>query len=188
VDSLNVTKLSPWARREIGYWVDERVVAGDVGGLSYGVGRYWEMNLKRAKCWSGVESEYPWLRPRSRSSAARLHEIDPNENCRTMTVPRQEKGNGGVAHLVPYLGHDVFILGDDTYDVRVKWALQFDSTGEIDSFLSLQLVLKKASDEQSEDRGLKQKAPGLFHKLVTRFGPAFAIREMIRLTFGDESS
>jgi hypothetical protein len=207
----------------MGGWAAARAAAGDVGGLGYGVGRYWSMSVTRATCWADVGSAFAALRPRTRwSGAAGLEEVDPNAPDRNaapvvVVVPPPTHAramDAELARCTPHLGHDVLMFGDDTYHVRVKWALDFDCTGDVESNLSLQLVLRKASmylpahapshqpncpleflhrtnwgvclaEEESDDRGLKVKASRLFRKMVKRFGPGSAIKEVIAFLFED---
>jgi len=144
VSSLKIPHLSPWADREVGSWARSLAADGDVQGLGYGLGRYWELNIKRAQVWTMVVNEYAHLRPRI---IGVLSSIDQGQSSPPKKATKKRKRDDDDEldgdQLGQYLGRDMLVCGNQSCEMRIRWHLGFDWTSEIESKVSLKLTFAR---------------------------------------------
>lgn len=145
VKSVGVEYISPWAYQEIGSWLRSRADEGDAQGIGYGLGRYWDMNIKRAQAWARLADDYPNLSPRAvgalRGSVVGLKGASQVKN------KKRRKADGGeldIETLKQYLGRETLVCSDGVCETRITWRLGFDLTSEIESKVDLRLVFARA--------------------------------------------
>ncbi|KAI9833156.1 MAG: hypothetical protein M1819_003778 [Sarea resinae] len=64
--SLTLVSLSPWAEHELGAYIRARALGDlvqgfDIPGVCYAVGEYWDLCVKRAKCWIRCREKFAHL-------------------------------------------------------------------------------------------------------------------------------
>jgi hypothetical protein len=140
VSNIDISHLSPWAEREVGAWARARALEGDIHGIGYGLGRYWELNIKRAQVWTRIMSDYSHLNPRA---VGILSDLDQQQDAKSNGKRKRSDGELDVEQLAKYLGRDVLICGDGVCEMRIHWSLGFDWTSEIESKVNLRLTFSK---------------------------------------------
>jgi hypothetical protein len=120
IERLEMCELSSWARSEIGDWADKRCQERDIATLGYGLGRYWDISVKRAQCWIQIQKLFPAL-----TSSTSLPED-------------QEAANMSKKQLLLHLGRASLELKDAEVVLRIGWRLGFDWTGEVESAVAVE--------------------------------------------------
>lgn len=97
------TAKATWQKTSLGRWVANRLKPGglhalDVGGLVWGIGRWWDAAVERARLWRRVQKT---IKFRSNSSSSDHHKDDEDEDDREMST---------VAELLPHLQRDGMII------------------------------------------------------------------------------
>jgi hypothetical protein len=169
---LQLTHISPWARREIGPWLDARIADHDITALGYGLGRYYDIAIRRASCWAECHAAFPAL------------VADGKEN----TVPRllqKQDISASQRQIRYYLDRDSVVLRDRNAILRVRWVIGFDWTGEVESRLDARARFPEVWHEVDERRGLG-KVPTVFDRLVRERGVFEAVEIMSGVVFGND--
>lgn len=113
---------------EIGDWIELRCKEGDVAGIGYALGRYWDICVKRAQCWRSVGKTFPGLV--EGPDGVGDEEITSSHMSRKALLPR--------------LGRSVLTLQSDDAEVRILWKLSLDWTGEVESAISVEPILPRS--------------------------------------------
>ena len=60
--AIRLVTISSWADEELGSWIrkkaEEKENHGDINNIAWGIGRYWDVALSRARCWMRCEKAY----------------------------------------------------------------------------------------------------------------------------------
>jgi hypothetical protein len=157
VDSLHISNLSPWAKREVGEWFDARAEEGDISAVGFALGRYWDISTTRAQCWVRCCEELGHLV----TCATDAQRSDKGERQKTggKEAQRQvgedeEMHDANEAQNVPksiskrelhsHLGRQELILKNDDVILRISWHLGFDWTGEVESVIAAKAAFPEA--------------------------------------------
>jgi hypothetical protein len=133
VDSLSLSNLSYWASQEISLYLQKCADEGDINAIGYALGRYWDISVKRAQCWSRCSKEFRHLA--TLSEGVRDTAIE-EEEVSTLEPPVFRK-----AELLPHLGRQFLVFQNEDVVLKVEWKLEFDWTGEVKSVISAKAAL-----------------------------------------------
>jgi hypothetical protein len=128
VSSVEIATLSPWVKREIGPWLNDRAKEGDIVNIGYALGRYWEISVKRASCWVKVCRKYAHL----------VQDV----NSETVKAGKKRKAtlsdeqSLSIADVQKHLGRNSLTFKDGYAELKVTWPLSMDWSGEVESRLS----------------------------------------------------
>lgn len=135
VESLYMSNLSPWVSAEIGPFLQKRANEGDINTIGYALARYWDINLKRAQCWSRCCKEFRHLLTLSKELHGRTEEEEEVSSLRLPAPSRRE--------LLPHIGRQFLLFQTSSVVLRIEWKLDFDWTGEVESVVSAKAGLPK---------------------------------------------
>ena len=136
IHALEVKDLVPWAQSEIGSWIEQRCKEGDVASIGYGLGRYWDINMKRAQVWMQIRKRFPGL------VDGHNREVEEQDiNGAVGAEPKMSK-----RALLPLLGRSSLSLQDEEAVLRISWKLDFDWTGEVESAVSVETALPSSCE------------------------------------------
>jgi hypothetical protein len=133
VDSLTLDNLSPWASQEIGLHLQKRALEGDTSAIGYALGRYWDMSMKRAQCWSRCSKEFRHLVSISNEPQGTVVDEDEVSTLEPLSFHKTE--------LLPHLGRRFLLFKSSSVILRVGWDLDLDWTGEVESVVSAKAAL-----------------------------------------------
>ncbi|KAI9700972.1 MAG: hypothetical protein M1820_006617 [Bogoriella megaspora] len=177
ISRFSVDALSAWAEPELGEWIRSAGKKGgptenDVGSVGWAMGRYWEMAVKRARCWGKCERAWPGLVVGGREDGGEAGDA-------------REDGVGGevdVDVLKRYLGRRRLVLKSEEVEMEVGWGIGFDWTGEAESEVDVWVHYNPWWSE-TDDRGSLKKIPETFRSLVKSRGVFGAVKVMVGLLF-----
>jgi len=144
----------------------------DITALGYGLGRYYDIAVRRASCWAKCHASFPAL----------------VEGGKENTVPRlleKRDLSSSQGQIGYYLGHDSVVLRDRNAVLRVKWEITFDWTGEVESLITARARFPEVWYEVDERRGLG-KVPAVFDRLVRERGVFEAVEIMSGVVFRND--
>ena len=142
--SLDILKLDANADKELGTFLrsrydDSPLPNKDIGVVCWGMGRWVEVSLARARLWCTIEHEFGTPEARARSfqrnkkrKHAKTHDSasqDTNDEDTTRPVWTKKQ-------LLPNMGRSALELVTDDVELRFEWNVGFDWTGEIESIIS----------------------------------------------------
>ena len=142
--SLKILKLDSNADRELGTFLRSRcletsLLNKDIGVVCWGMGRWVEVSLARARLWCTIDHEFGSPEARARSFQRKkkrkqskphdlaLHDAEDEESGRRIWKKKQ---------LLPHMGRSALELATDDVELRFEWTIGFDWTGEIESTIS----------------------------------------------------
>jgi hypothetical protein len=132
IESLNIDKLDPRAEAEVSSWAAEKARKKDASALFWGLGRYAEISLKRAKVWCAIEKDFAdGIKNVNRGKKRRrraAEESDNEEEAPEKKWTRRE--------LAAQIGRTSMLLQGDGAEIWVEWKIGFDWTGEVESAIS----------------------------------------------------
>ncbi|KAL1636471.1 hypothetical protein SLS56_001054 [Neofusicoccum ribis] len=208
VRKLDVLSISPWATHELGAWVTQRAAENDVGGVCWAAESYYDLAIKRAKCWArcfrefgrllnddteakvansstkktnkrkGVQQDMPTS---SNLLEDEAEEVSGIGNDLTTTKEQNERPITR-SELLRGLGRDHIILRSKEVLFRISWIVQFDWTGEAESMIRADVALPSVWRE-ADDRGSLMKIPAAFDRLVAEMGVFESIKAMVGLLY-----
>jgi hypothetical protein len=153
VQSLEITQLSSWARREAGEWFEGKAKEGDVAAFGFALGKYWDIATTRAQCWAkcckqlghlvtcasedeeSQTSKAQQMKQKKRGkmprrNAAADEDVQMADENDQITQVKMSK-----ADLINHLGRKAITLQNDEVVLRVGWDIRFDWTGEVESVI-----------------------------------------------------
>jgi hypothetical protein len=157
VDSLHIRNLSPWAKREVGSWMEERAEEGDISVIGFALGRYWDVSVTRAQCWMRCCRELGHLvtcatdaqrsekeKEQKKRGKKTQRQIDDDEEMLDTNEVQTPAKSLSKRELHTHLGRQELILENDNVILRISWHIQFDLTGEVESVISAKAAFPKA--------------------------------------------
>ena len=151
ISDLSISSLPAWTEAELGAWIRTPSKRGgptknDVSSICWAMGSYWDLAVKRARCWIRCQNAFSSLLPDLQSgnthagtgdaaAAVAAPVEDDNED-------ESEAGLGGeeqpdVRRLRPHLGRRSLTLQKEGVLLEVRWVISFDWTGEAESEVSV---------------------------------------------------
>jgi hypothetical protein len=125
IDSVSVTSLSSWADLEVGKWIRQKAAERDVPCIGYGLGRYWDICLRRGKCWTRICREYPQLV----TSAISL-----NSESKSKKRKRDDQtGEFKVEDIAGQMSWPAISLASKGITLSISWDISLDWAGDIGS-------------------------------------------------------
>ncbi|KAI9656602.1 MAG: hypothetical protein M1821_004809 [Bathelium mastoideum] len=193
ISSLSVCSLPPWAETELGAWIRSPCTSrgpteNDVSSICWAMGSYWEMAVKRAKCWVRCQDAFPRLlsdlsvstKSQAKGTAAvdggRGDEIEDTERTEIQLSP---------SRIRQHLGRRSLTLRRDGVLLEVRWVIGFDWTGEAESEVSVDYACPEFWHKMDNRKSLK-KIPETFQSLVQNKGVFEAVRVMAGLLFSED--
>jgi hypothetical protein len=170
IDLLELTDLATWAHSEMGEWVGERCKECDIAAIGYGLGRYWDICVKRAKCWIQCRKQFPNL---VTSTDAANTDAEELQIAATKLSKRE---------MLPYLGRSTITLQSADAIIRIFWKLQFDWTGDVESVVTAEAALPQSWHESDATDALR-KIPVTFDALMRERGVMKAVEVIAGLVF-----
>jgi hypothetical protein len=146
IENLEIKDLSPWAKAEIGEWLNERCKECDLVAVGYSLGRYWDISVKRAQCWMQCQKEFPRLL----SYTAPDSQVEGNEKevsdvgIATLDSSASKQTVLSKQQLLPHLGRSILVLQKEDAVLRVSWRLQFVWTGDVESVVDGEAALPQS--------------------------------------------
>jgi hypothetical protein len=171
LSAFKVQSLSPWVRKELGPWLNEREKEHDVSSIGYGLGRYWDICLRRARCWTQLTNQFPHLFPKAGPNNEKKSVISGGN---TTELKR--------ADLIQYLDRTALLLKSTHVFLRISWAIELDWTGEAESKVNAKAMFPRAWQE-ADSRKSFDKVPETFDLLVRKMGVSKAAVGIISILF-----
>ncbi|KAK2602029.1 hypothetical protein QQS21_004456 [Conoideocrella luteorostrata] len=192
--ALRVPALEPCARPELGPFVDKicsgdcnRSMQNNVGIISWAMGEWYRLAVRRARFWSQLE----------RNLAAKGDYMDSVAQMRTQADVRDGSDFDSQDEALDRCDKaDLFrFLGQQSYDVpipshseasqepavRLEWKIDLDWTGEAQNKLGLFLGVP-GKWREADERGVFAKFPKLFEDLIQGGqNPRKAVRTIVAL-------
>ena len=148
ITTLSITRLSPWAERELGKWIRARAESSDVGGkdvssICWAMGRYWEMAQKRARFWIRCQECFPEL-VSTRARRGQQHAADEDGDVSGEEGPPTSPGGGQTrtiklfdrCNVSRHLGRSNMMFQRRDVRLLIAWDISLDWTGEGQSHVS----------------------------------------------------
>ncbi|MCJ1360375.1 MAG: hypothetical protein MMC33_010380 [Icmadophila ericetorum] len=214
VECLELTNLTAFAEAELGPWIREQALAGDINSIGWALGRYWEVASIRARCWKACEEEFPEL-----LSFAKGHSSssDPAGNRKPPAAAKPTKGgrgkpapspaanednaannfNASSSHTsLPLSPTDLAIhlprisltfsspSSSPGVSLHIIWHLSFDWLGDVESHVSARASFPPAW-KTVDERGSLGKVGECFDSLVKKKGVLRAIKGVVGVLFVD---
>lgn len=174
IDSLELTELAAWAQPEIDEWVKQRCKEGDIAAVGYGLGRYWDICVKRAQCWVQCQKKFPNLITSASTTTSDAGGLPTAEDTSTTKLSKRE--------LVPHLGRSTITLQSGDAIIRISWKLQFDWTGDVGSVIIAEAALPQSWHETDTTDALR-KIPAIFDAIMRERGVMKAVEVIVGLVF-----
>ena len=199
VDSLALTSVSSWAESELGDWVSDQAASGDLPIIGWACGRYWELALLRARCWKRCYQRYRSLIPatfelnhstiyagintadtKRRSSSTDEDEFDLNvpEDMEDLQ-PTLGISDSGIRSE---LGQQSILFSVSGVSFLVSWRINFNWTGETESYISACTSFPKAW-QTADEKDSFGKIGEVFDRLLQERGVFDAVRIIVGLLY-----
>ena len=181
VDSVEVTRVAPWANAELGQWLRAQALTGDVSSMGWACGRYWEVACLRAKHWLRCQALFPNLFHGAEDADENpftLHEDRPPEGTSDLSVPLSRRA------LFLNLGRQSLQLTRDRVSLLFSWWIEMDGSGEVRSEADVSASYPKVWDI-ADERGSFKQLKATFHRLHERDGVLEATRIVTEIVFQD---
>lgn len=185
--NLSVLDLSHWARSELSPWIRQREDDCDLNCLTYGLGSYYEMSMRRAEVWLRCEKQF---------SNLLRHESEGEKENSDQAGTSQA---GTWTKLHPQMARSSLLLMDKEVMLRVTWNIRMDWTGDAESEVvasasfsqtctfsssyEAHWMLTKCVDRELDTRKSLAKVPVTFGRLVKDRGVFAAINAMVSVLF-----
>lgn len=174
VISLELSKLSEWAERELGTYTASKARQKDLSTICWAIGSYWDIARKRAEYQYRCELAFPHLIPRR-----------TGEDTENPVIPIEKPGSSiSRKDLLRHLGHRDLVLQDSHVLLRISWQIGFDWTGEAESRINVETAFPKTWTETDEQQSLS-KVPETFHALLQSKGTFHATEIIVALLFSE---
>ncbi|KAL9088034.1 MAG: hypothetical protein Q9165_006375 [Trypethelium subeluteriae] len=140
VAALAIGALPAWTEPELGRWLRTPSRRGgptpnDVGSVCWAMGAYWELAVKRARCWARCARAFAWVLGGGGDGGMEREgkvEGGADEEGRE-EVSEGEDDERDARRLMPYLGRRSLKMRKRGVVLEVRWAIGFDWTGEAES-------------------------------------------------------
>ena len=141
ISHLSIDSLPAWTEAELGAWIRLPSLQGgptenDVSSICWAMGSYWDLAVKRAKCWAKCQDAFPHLfadlpvRTGLRAEEAPTTGSDDDEDAAAVesskVQPKPQK-------IRPHLGRRTLAMRKDGVLLEIRWTVSFDWTGEAES-------------------------------------------------------
>jgi hypothetical protein len=143
VQNLSILQLSPWARREAGEWLEKRAEESDVAAFGFALGRYWDVSTTRAQCWTKCCQKLGHLVTCASDEDSQAAKAQLSKQKRGKTPQRDDdvrmaddestEVKLSKKDLLNHLGRKAIVLENEEVILRIKWDINFDWTGEVES-------------------------------------------------------
>jgi hypothetical protein len=171
VIDMHILRLSPWASRELGTYLHLKSKTSDLGNASWAIDSYWHLARKRAEYWRRCESSFAHLLTRQTKNSENPH---PQIN-NMKTISRKD--------LSRHLGRDTMTLQDSSVVLKLNWRIDFDWSGEAESYISIDTAFPGAWMEADNNEKTFSKVPDTFAVLTRTRGAFEATRILVGLLF-----
>lgn len=164
VSNLDIQFLSPWASSELGSWITQRAAGNDVGAVCWAAESYYDLTVKRAKCWAQCYREFGRLlndsttaKTTKNGKKAGQHRGNQQTVPTSSNIEEEAEEVSGIgndlagkeqdgysmsrAELVRGLGRQSIIFQSKEVFFKVFWNIQFDWTGEAESVVGADVAL-----------------------------------------------
>ena len=213
VDSLTLTSLSSSAESELGPWIREQAINGDINSIGWALSRYWEVASIRARCWKSCEEAYPDLvcfakdssstQPLTKKTAPAkrvlgkrgksIASIATNETIDSEAEAEAERNKHPTPTATPlsrsdlelYLPLPSLTLSGSDISLRITWRITFDWLGDVESNVSAQASFPPAW-KSVDERGSLGTVGEAFDKLLRKIGVKEAVGTIVGAVFGDQ--
>ncbi|KAF2500461.1 hypothetical protein BU16DRAFT_523234 [Lophium mytilinum] len=206
---LSLVHLSQWAERELGTWIRRKAREKDLGAVSWALGSYWDISIRRAECWqkcqrllNDVDKTGGKALPGERRGRPAARDIGSDEDAEGST--EEEDAVAGVAaggeqavrgktlmkrkavvsrkQLLTHLGRESLIFESSEIVLKIGWDIGFDWTGEAKSTVKATAAFPRVWHDADARNSLK-KVPATFDNLVRDRGVYESIKAMVGLLF-----
>ena len=206
VSTQNITKLviqemSPFAESELGPWIRARAVERDLTAIAWAMGRYWDIAVIRARCWSICEKKFGQLLPftgvnsiknlvHPERDAGKAISLPDDNHCDLRNDVSGLDGQSNreepisKAQLQFHVRRQSISFTRDNISLLVTWRISFDWVGEVQSNLNA-CVGYPESWTQIDETGSLQHIGKLFDILLKSKGVSQAIGIVVGLLFLD---
>lgn len=143
ISDLAIDSLPAWTEPELGAWIRMPSSQGgpaknDASSICWAMGSYWDLAVKRARCWMRCQDAFAPLLPAMHASSTE----PANKSAALATGDDGDAGlswekRSDVRRLQPYLGRRSLTMQKDGVLLEIRWAIGFDWTGEAESELSI---------------------------------------------------
>jgi hypothetical protein len=124
IDVVTVKNLSAWAAPELDLWMAEKAADMDIISMGYGLGRYWDVCLKRGQCWGRIRHAFPQL-------VAETLRDEREDRDETRKRKRDAVDEFGLEEVARDLGRQVFTLESRQVVLKISWAIEMDWAGDV---------------------------------------------------------
>ncbi|MCJ1285576.1 hypothetical protein MMC26_004917 [Xylographa opegraphella] len=199
VNSLTVDSVSSWAKSELGDWLNDQASSGDLPIIGWACGKYWEVALLRARCWKRCYQRFRGLICATLESNSDEIYVG-NDTAGPTRKPSQ--GDGDEAYLDgsedredlqpnlgmsdsdvrSRLGQQSILFSAFSVSFLVTWRINFNWTGEVESFVSACTSFPKAW-QNADERASLGNISKVFDRLVQDRGVFEAARIIVGLLY-----
>jgi len=195
---LTLVSVSSSADQELGTWIRETAVGGDIAVIGWGCGRYWEVTSIRARCWYRCCREFRELLPdyikENRVGTPLLTQNGVMGPIASSDSYGNEENSTGDhdrlklvisrASLLVHLGRQSLQFTRSGVSLLISWVIGIDWGGEVESFVSASTSFP-ASWRNADVRASLDNVGGVFDKLVRERGVFAAVKVVVGLLFSD---
>ena len=154
---LELTSLSPWARRELHTWLDEYAVKKkDITAASWAIQSYWALTRRRAEIWCWCERDFCDLLDDDSKTTSDIQKRSMSQKGKRKAQLRQSGLDLGLgeqddfkasrAELLPHLGRQAFSFYRAGIRCRIEWTVRMDWTGEAKSRIRVSLGIPESGE------------------------------------------
>lgn len=207
IESMDILSMSEEASSELGTWAARRARSDGILGramstICWGMGRWVEVSIERAKFWSDVDRlmgdattrRITISKMQHRLKRKRTEELDgEGDELGGETEDHQEKWTR--QKLQPLMGKQQMTILGDVVHVTIFWTIDFDWTGEVESHLKAAAVHPSACEcilclldhqltvtgQGADERDSLRKIPKTFERLVQSKGRLEAVKALVAL-------
>lgn len=147
IDSLSVLSMSPTAEAELGSWARDRaktegVIGRDISTICWGMGRWTEVSIERAKFWLEIDKDVVNLEARTdtiiklqkrgkRKRGADEPEDGDDELADEANVSKRSMWT--MKEMLLMMGRQEMKISGTDIEITISWSIGFDWTGEVES-------------------------------------------------------
>jgi hypothetical protein len=169
---MQILRLSPWAKRELGSFLHKCAAEKDLGNACWAIESYWIIAQKRAQHWHQCESKFSYLL--AGQTSENTENVRRQNQFETKKISRRD--------LNRHSGRDSLVLQDKHVLLKLNWRIGFDWTGEAESEVTVEPAFPSVWTEADGAKTFS-KVPETFASLLQSRGVFEATRVMTVLLF-----
>lgn len=178
------------SHKELRTWIHSRLITPlhklDISGLCWGIGRYWQACVRRARLWAMLDRDIgPLLKPHQVQTIGDSTDKPPQVHGDSEQDLDRPVTNAEISMLLPHLTRSSTLISLPTPlrkrqpKILATWDLVFDWAGDVDGKIDVSAV---GVGRKGEDA-----VKGVFGGLLEKAGFLKAMQGILGIIFGDES-